>query len=192
MGIGHEPWTTLELARIAAARLIAIDIDARRVARARAQGIDARVASLTLGERAILVRAMNVLRGQPALEDAHATLASSLADGGMLLEGTSDAAGAVLTAWVIRPPAMRERLLFLTDFTRGFAPALFWDHLPRDLRRDAKPGTPIRDLLDRWTKAFADRAPGSSPSEVFRASASAIAGPHDVVGDGFLEVRWPP
>jgi hypothetical protein len=192
VGIGREPWTTLELAQIVAAPLIAIDVDPERVARARAEGIDARVASLTLRERAILVRAMNVLRGQPELPDAHATLASSLADGGLLLEGTSDAAGAVLTAWVIRPNAVRERLLFLTDFSRGFAPALFWDHLPRDLRRDAKPGTPIRDLLDRWTKAFSDRAPGGSAADAFRASAGAIARPGDFVGEGFFEVRWPP
>ena len=192
MGIGSDPWTTLELAQIAAAPLIAIDVDEKRVERARAEGIDARVANLTIGERAILVRAMNVLRGQPELPDAHATLASSLVEGGMLLEGTSDAAGAVLTAWVIRPGAVRERLLFLTDFSRGFAPALFWDHLPRDLRRDAKTGTPIRDLLDRWTKAFADRARGGSPADAFRASAGAIASPGDTVGEFSFEVRWPP
>jgi dihydrofolate reductase len=85
VGIGSDPWTTLELAQIVAAPLIAIDVDAKRVARARAEGIDARVASLTIGERAILVRAMNVLRGQPELPDAHATLASALVDDGLLL-----------------------------------------------------------------------------------------------------------
>jgi hypothetical protein len=194
VGIGSDPWTTLELAQIAAAPLIAIDVDEKRVERARAEGIDARVANLTIGERAILVRAINVLRGQPEIPDAHGTLASSLVDGGMLLEGTSDAAGAVLTAWVIRPNAMRERLLFLTDFSRGFAPALFWDHLPRDLRRDAKPGTAIRDLLDRWTAACREaRAAGRrEPADSFRESAGATARPSDFVGEGFLEVAWPP
>jgi hypothetical protein len=190
VGIGTDPWTTRELAQIVAAPLIAIDIDERRVARARAEGIDARVASLTIGERAILVRAMNVLRGQPELRDAHTTLASSLAEGGLLVEGTSDAEGAVVTAWAIRSDV--RRLLFLTDFTRGFAPALFWDHLPRDLRRDAKPGTAIRDLLDRWTAAFAERAPGSSPPDAFHSSAHPIARPGDVVGEFYFEVRWPP
>jgi len=190
VGIGSDPWTTLELAQIAAARLIAIDVDTKRVERARAEGIDARVASLAIGERAILVRAMNVLRGQPELPDAHATLASSLVDDGLLLEGTSDAEGAVVTAWAIRADA--RRLVILTDFSRGFAPALFWDHLPRDLRREAKPGTPARDFLDRWTKAFADRAPGSSPADAFRESARAIARPGDTVGEFYFEVRWPP
>jgi hypothetical protein len=190
VGIGSDPWTTLELAEIAAAPLIAIDVDPKRVMRARAEGVDARVSNLSVDEPAILVRAMNVLRGQPQVPDAHAVLSRSLVDGGLLLEGTSDAEGAVVTAWAIRREA--TRLLFLTDFSRGFAPALFWDHLPRDLRRDAKPGTPIRDLLDRWTAAFAERAPGSAPAAAFRASAGAVARPDDVVGEIFFEVRWPP
>jgi hypothetical protein len=191
VGIGREPWTTLELARIVAARVVAIDVDAIRVAHARAHGIDARVASLAIDEPALFVRAMNVLRGQPEIANAHATLASSLVDGGLLLEGTSDAAGAVITAWAIRRDA--RRLLFITDFTRGFAPALFWDHLPRDLRRDAKPGTAIRDLLDRWTRAFGEaRAAGAKePADAFRRSVAAIAGPSDFVGQGCFEVAWP-
>ena len=45
VGIGREPWTTLDLARIFSAPTIAIDVDAERVARAREYGIDARVAS---------------------------------------------------------------------------------------------------------------------------------------------------
>jgi len=191
VGIGREPWTTLELAQITKAPVVAVDVDAGRVELARSRGIDARVGDLTTGmtERAILVRAMNVLRGQSERADAHAILAAPLVEGGLLLEGTSDAEGTVVTAWAIRSDA--RRLLFLTDFTRGFAPALFWDHLPRDLRREAKPGTSIRDLLDRWTNAFADRAPGSSPADAFRASAGAIAKPGDTVGANFFEVRWP-
>jgi hypothetical protein len=135
---------------------------------------------------------MNVLRGQPEREDVHAILAAPLVEGGLLLEGTSDAEGAVVTAWAIR--AQERRVLFLTDFSRGFAPALFWDHLPRDLRRDAKPGTAIRDLLDRWTAAFGEaRAAGvRAPADAFRASAVAIARSTDVVGTDFLELRWPP
>ena len=133
---------------------------------------------------------MNVLRGQAERAEAYAILAAPLVGDGLLLEGTCDAEGAVVTAWAIRADA--RRLVFLTDFTRGFAPALFWDHLPRDLRRDAKPGTPIRGLLDRWTNAFADRAPGRSPADAFRASAGAVARPDDTVGESFFEVRWPP
>jgi hypothetical protein len=191
VGIGDEPWTTLELANIVAAPLVAIDVDPARVARAVAHGIDARVASLTIDEPAILVRAMNVLRGRTDLSDAHAVLSRSLKDGGLLLEGTSDAEGAVVTAWAIRRDA--RRLLFLTDFSRGFAPALFWDHLPRDLRRDAKPGTAIRSLLDRWTAAFADaRSAGRrEPADAFRASAGFVARSTDFVGEGCLEVQWP-
>ena len=140
----------------------------------------------------MLVRAMNVLRGRVDLLDAHAILSSPLVEGGLLLEGTSDADGAVVTAWAIRRDA--RRLLFLTDFSRGFGPALFWDHLPRDLRRDAKPGTAIRELLDRWTRAFvAARASGRrEPADAFRASASVVARSADFVGDGCLEVHWPP
>jgi hypothetical protein len=192
VGIGREPWTTLDLQALVEAPVVATDLDPDRVGNARAHGVDARVGDLAVGvsERAILVRAMNVLRGQGTRPDAHAILAAPLVEDGLLLEGTSDAGGAVVTAWVIQ--GERRRLLFLTDFTRGFAPGLFWDHLPRDLRRDARPGTLVRDLLDRWTAAFATRPAGMPPADAFRASARGIAGPADVVGERSFEVCWPP
>ncbi|MDP2315811.1 MAG: methylase [Pseudomonadota bacterium] len=185
IGLGDTPWTTLESA--AALRtvrpdlpVVGIDVDRARVAAAQPHA-DAlttfRLGDFDLGppdEAARIVRALNVLRQYPpdAIPDIHRRLGAGLLPGGLLIEGTSDAAGGVLVTHLLRRPApgehapgehapgehdpaalRREGLLFHTDFSQGFAPLLFRDRLPRDLRRVA-PGTPMHPFFAAWTAAW--------------------------------------
>lgn len=196
VGVGEFPWTTLESAAAFRAlnpslRCIGCELDPLRLARARqwqSDGIefapmaDAGFGLPPLRAAARLVRAMNVLRGYPedAVPHAHAALAAPLCAGGLLLEGTSSGDGAVVCChWIRKQPdgARREALLFATDFSLGFGPLLFRDWLPRDLRRQVRPGVAIGEFLFAWRAAFeARRAQGErSPVQLFVSSAERLA-----------------
>jgi hypothetical protein len=49
----------------------------------------------------------------------------------------------------------REALLFSTDFSQGFAPFLFRDRLPRDLRRRCAQDSAMHAFFAAWNDAFA-------------------------------------
>lgn len=194
LGVGEWPWTTLETAhslrRIAPdLRIIGVELDSQRLRRARrfeAPGIEFREGSfelpLTAAERPRIVRALNVLReyGEDEARAAHAKLGAALLPGGLLLEGTSSASGGVSTVHLLRKTAddlTREGLVFLTDFSQGFAPFLFRDRLPRDLRRRCERGSAIHDFLSAWTHAFhAVRSTGlCEPEALFALSARILS-----------------
>lgn len=186
VGLGDRPDTTVELARaVPWLRVIGVDHDPERVraARALAPGLDARIGGFDLPlapeEPARLIRCFNVLREYrpEQVEPARRRLAASLLDGGLLAEGSTDATGSVAVALLARrrgEALEREGLMFATDFTRGFAPRLFRDWLPRDMRRPL-PGH-LSEFLQEWTRAFEDaRARGvRDPRALFVASARAV------------------
>lgn len=192
LGIGEGPWTTLEALDAfrllqPTVRALGVDHDFARVAAAGTSHPDAefRAGGLELplrpGEEARLVRAMNVLRSYRIEEvrSLREKLAAQLPVGGLLLEGSSDVDGQVLSAFLVRrlEGAGRETtLLFATDFSRGFAPRLFRDVLPFDLRRKVLPGTDVHRLFSDWQLAWErvrDRSPGP-PAEVFARSVEAL------------------
>lgn len=179
VGYGESPVTVVELA--AALRAVQPGLTVHGVEREAsrvppppwAEGV-----TLGWGEApgpAVLVRAMNVLRSYRADEVAplHAALGAALDEGGLLLEGSSDTEGHVLTCHLLRKRGgalVSEGLLCFTDLSRGFSPWLFRDWLPRDLRRSVKPGTPVHALFTRWDACLA--ASGArEPRERFLASA---------------------
>jgi len=194
VGFGEYPWTTLESALAFRAlnpdlRVIGVDRDPQRVALARVYE-NARTSfrqggfelPLAPGESARLLRAMNLLRTYPeaAVLRAHEALGASLCEEGLLLEGSSDTSGGVLVAHLLRREGgglRREALLFHTDFSHGFAPLLFRDWLPRDLRRRVKSGEPIQAFFSAWTDAWkAAREDGAaSPREAFSASVERLS-----------------
>ena len=204
VGVGERAHTTRELSdRLAphGVKVVAVEVEPRRARAAAALGIEvieAPFERLREGDVcARLVRAMNLLRGYPATEvpGARRALGVPLLDGGLLVEGSSDAAGGVLAARIFRKRRGRledEALLFATDFSRGFAPILFRDVLPRDLRRSVREGQPIHAFFVAWTLAWSEvraRAQGD-PSVAFRESATLLGSrlPGVAGGDGWL--RW--
>lgn len=190
LGVGDAPDTTLEAA--AALRevrpdlpVIGVDHDAARIAAARVASdgaVDFRVGGFDLplapGETVRAIRLMNVLRAwRPAdIPAVHAALGARLLDGGLLIEGTSDPAGGVLAAHLLRrrgDDVVREGLLLHTDFRQGFAPLLFRDRLPKDLRRVA-PGTEMFAFFRDWTEAW-QAVRGGPPAEAFARSIEGLA-----------------
>lgn len=123
-----------------------------------------------------LIRCCNVLRGYGKAQAlaARSALLSHLDEGGVLLEGTTDAGGHLAALdWWDRPQAQpRHRgLILTTDFSRGFAPMMFRDLLPRFLRRDCLPGTEVFQLLQTWQEQVdCMRASASSLPELFASS----------------------
>ncbi|NMO17721.1 methylase [Pyxidicoccus fallax] len=197
VGFGEHPWTTLESADAFRALqpelpVIGVELDAER-ARAAAAHADARTHfrqggfELPLGadEPARLIRAMNLLRQGPPerVPEAHRTLGGYLLPSGLLVEGSSDPTGAILTAHLLRrpegaeAPPTREALLFHTDFSHGFAPLLFRDWLPRDLRRRVRPGEPIHAFFAEWVAAWqeARTAGHTAPPDAFGEAALRLA-----------------
>lgn len=191
VGFGVDPSTTLEAA--AALRRLrpnlhvaGVELDPDRAAAARGAqdertrfvhgGLDAAGAFAP----ALVVRAMNVLRAYPEADVPafHSAWSSLLVEGGLLVEGSTDSEGHVAVAHLCRAreagaAPLREALVFWTDFERGFAPILFRDWLPRDLRRRVVPGEAIHGFLARWTQAWSPfRAAG--PAAAFAASVSAL------------------
>jgi len=172
VGFGEHPITTLETFRALrdanpALAVIGFELDAARASNAQTrfqqEGLCFRRGGFrdaaACEPKARIIRVMNVLRSYPPqqVEAVHDTLATGLIDGGLLIEGTSDTAGHVLTAWLIRregTAARKEGLLLYTDFSRGFSPWLLRDYIPRDIRRDVQPGTPIHALLTDWHAAW--------------------------------------
>jgi hypothetical protein len=169
-GLGDRPDTTLELLdalRAVAPHLhvIGIDHDGDRVDAARmlAPELDVRLGDLGFArepdDEIRLIRAMNVLRQgeEDGALKAHQILGANLIEGGLLIEGSSDLAGGVLVAHLLRRrdgQTRREAMAFATDFSRGFSPLLFRDWLPRDLRRRMKEGEGIHTFLSDWNNAF--------------------------------------
>jgi hypothetical protein len=194
VGFGEHPWTTLESARAFRAlnpglRVIGVEQEPHRVEAAsehrdaltdfRAGGFDL---PLSPGERVRLIRALNLLRGYPPerVGEVHQKLGGALLDGGLLLEGSTDARGGVGVSHLLRrrgDGVLREALLFHTDFSHGFAPILFRDWLPRDLRRRAVPGQPIHAFLADWTAAWEEARTGRSlaPVDAFREAIPRLA-----------------
>ncbi|MCP3097518.1 methylase [Myxococcus sp. K15C18031901] len=196
VGFGEHPWTTLESAAAFRAlhptlAVVGVELDPAR-ARAAQVHADARThfreggftLPLSDEEPARLVRAMNLLRQGPPerVPQAHQSLARPVLPSGLVVEGSCDPTGSVLTAHLLRrgedagaPPA-REALLFQTDFAQGFAPVLFRDWLPRDLRRRVRPGEPIHVFFEEWTEAWRQaRAAGhTAPAEAFGESVARL------------------
>ncbi|MFY0529575.1 methylase [Archangium gephyra] len=194
VGFGEHPWTTLESAETfrelnPGLPVVGVELEASRVESAQVHAdalTDFRQGGFELplrpGESVRLIRAMNLLRGYRPEEvpGIHQKLGGVLLEGGLLVEGSTDTPGAVLVTHLLRrvPEGLaREALLFHTDFSRGFAPVLFRDWMPRDFRRRVKPGEPIHTFFADWTAAWqqAREAGHTAPPEAFRHSVLRLA-----------------
>ncbi|MBM4782854.1 MAG: hypothetical protein GQE15_34690 [Archangiaceae bacterium] len=128
--------------------------------------------------RSALIRLANVGRGltKDGAETLHADVLPLLVDGGVCLEGSTDIEGHVSAFWVLRrrgEALSKEALVLHTDGARGFSPWLFRDVLPRELRRDVKPGTAVYAFFTAWTEVW-ERVRTADPLQSFVASVTAF------------------
>jgi hypothetical protein len=188
LGYGASGVTALELhARLARTRpdveVLGLEIEPDRVARAGAQlaGVragrtafapDARV-SFALGgfevpvpggRRPAVIRAMNVLRQYDESEVAAAwtLMASRLAPGGLLVEGTCDELGRIVTWVAIGPDGAPRTLSISLRLSEIERPSIAAERLPKALIHRNVPGERVHAFV-RGLDAEWDRAAGVSP-----------------------------
>jgi len=191
IGLGEQAHTTAEWAawlrdRWPGIEVLGIDSEHWRVDNARREhsGPGLRYACASFApsppEPLRLVRALNLLRGYPdhELPTAWGAMARDLLPGGLLVEGSTDQPGAALGAHLLRRTDRgleHEALLFATDLTRGFAPAMFRGVLPHRMRARGDHGATARAFLDRWTTAWEPTRSSADPAAMFRRSVRALA-----------------
>jgi hypothetical protein len=204
VGFGEEPVTTIDSAESFHALnselvVIGIEADVQRALLAASSDrppllrfVRGDFALLALLPRARLIRVMNVLRShrEEDVDAIHALLGNALVDGGLAVEGSADPVGDIVVAHLLRRSGellRREALLFHTTFAFGFAPVLFRDWLPRDLRRRSKPGQWVHAFFGRWTSAW-EAVRSADPHASFVASVEELHRRGEPV-DGSLAAR---
>ena len=186
--------------------LLAVDMDPARVAAAQAsfaqanrrfivQGFDLPVLRPTstddapkdgkFSPKADLIRALNVLRQYSSEQcaDVHQELGAALVEHGLLLEGTSDPSGDLLSFHAFSrrgAELVREALVFGVSGRCDFGPWQLRDVLPQDLRRRALPGTWLWRFFSAWNAAAKglrkkDPTHPMTSLEVCRTSANCLA-----------------
>lgn len=183
LGYGASGVTPLELqARLARTRpdveVLGLEIDPTRVAHANAQlahvregatgfSPDARV-SYALGgfevpvpevRRPAVIRAMNVLRqyDEAEVDDAWRRMASRLAPGGLLVEGTCDELGRITTWVALGPDAAPRSLSISLRLAELEHPSIAAERLPKALIHRNVPGERVHAFLaaldTEWERA---------------------------------------
>lgn len=200
LGYGATGVTTLELAaRLSPVRpdieVLGLEIDPDRVERAREQlravragltGFDPDTpVSFGLGGFEIpaprpphVIRALNVLRqyDESEVSAAWSHMAARLAPNGLLVEGTCDEIGRVMT-WVVIGPDAAPRSLTVSLRLAGLdSPAVAAERLPKALIHRNVPGEGIHAFLGDLTREWERAAPLStfSPVQRWRASLHAL------------------
>ena len=173
LGYGAAAWTPRDLRdRLRGVRpdveVVGLEIDPARVAAAQpfaAEGLSFRLGGfeLPLDDRApAVVRAFNVLRqyDESAVAAAWSAMASRLAPGGLLVEGTCDELGR--HAWWValdRGAAVPQTLTLSTRLAGLVRPSDLAERLPKALIHRNVPGERIHGLLVELDRCWAAAAP---------------------------------
>ena len=203
LGYGASPVTAVELHdRLRRVRpdvqVVGIEIDADRVAAAKPAerpGLTFRRGGFELaGTRALVVRALNVLRqyDEAAAAEAWATMRAGLADGGVLVEGTCDEIGR-RAAWVDLDRHGPRTLTLAAHLPSIDRPGDLAERLPKALIHHNVPGERVHALLtaldDAWDRAAPYAAFGNRQRWV--AAGDLLDHPKDVRRARFGELTVP-
>lgn len=201
LGYGAYPFTSVEtLGRLrrlnGRLRVLGVEIDPQRVADAQAYaqpGLEFRLGGFNLplrgNERAAVVRAFNVLRQytEADVEAALAALETALTPNGLLIEGTCNPDGRLMTFNVFQKmgaavgavpasPLRRTTLVFAPSLRADFLPRQLQPVLPKNFIHHAEPGGLIDQFFAAWHKSWqAARAQGRDTRQVFYHSALRLA-----------------
>ncbi|MFC7789055.1 class I SAM-dependent methyltransferase [Microbacterium sp. MAHUQ-60] len=225
LGYGASGVTAFELAQRlrrarADAEVIGLELDPARVVKAREQLDEVRAGSTTFASdlpvsfarggfevplpenrRPAVIRAMNVLRqyDEADVADTWKRVASRLAPGGMLVEGTCNEIGRV-ASWVdVAPGGLPVRFTISLRVAELEHPGIVAERLPKALIHRNVPGERIHDLLQALDREWERATPLSTFGAVQRwlASVSALKSRGvPVLGDrrrwrlGELTVPW--
>lgn len=174
LGYGAYPITTLEtwqrLTRLnPALRVLGVEIDPARVAEAEPftrPGLEFRFGGFNLplqpGESVSFIRAFNVLRqyDETDVTDALAALTHQLNEGGLIVEGTCDPPGRLLTFNLFQKSGgqlHRRAFVFaprLSTVGQQFQPRAFQAVLPKNFIHHAEPGGALDAFFNAWHKAW--------------------------------------
>lgn len=171
LGYGAYPITAVEtlhrLRRLnPRARVLGIEIDPQRVADAQPfaePGLEFRLGGFNVPVRAdetvSVIRAFNVLRqySESEVQAALQTMSAVLSVGGLLIEGTSDPLGRLLTFNLYRKtPAGLTYLNFVLapSLRADFLPRQFQAVLPKNFIHHAEPGGAIDVFFGAWHAAW--------------------------------------
>ncbi len=201
LGYGASGVTAFELAqRLRHARpdaeVIGLELDPARVANAREQLEEVRAdrtpfasdlpvsfqrggfeVPLPGGRRPAVIRAMNVLRqyDESEVADAWKSVASRLAPGGMLVEGTCSEIGRV-ASWVdVASDGLPVRFTISLRLAELEHPGVVAERLPKALIHRNIPGERIHDLLQALDREWERAAPMSTFGAVQRWLATVAA-----------------
>jgi len=175
LGFGASAVTPLELhARLVRERqdatVLGLEIDPERVARARAQAAGIAGVDFALGgfevplphdRRPAVIRAMNVLRqyDESDVADAWARMCARLAPGGILVEGTCDEVGRVVSWIEVGDDGAPRSLTVSLRLADLELPSIVAERLPKALIHRNVDGERVHDFvasLDReWVRAAA-------------------------------------
>lgn len=214
LGYGAEPSTTIEtLHRLQGLttelRVVGVEIDRERVDAAEPEAIPGTLEfrhggfdlPLARDERALVIRAMNVLRQYEEQDHAPAIerMGRSLAEGGMLLEGTSTPTGRLLTANVYHKHGGRlvhDGLMLAPNLAREWRPLELRSVLPKNLIHHCEVGSPLEAFFERWQDAYAEARRSGLPARTAfvnagRALGRAVDRNPSMLRRGFLFVRVP-
>jgi hypothetical protein len=188
LGYGASPVTAVELrGRLAASvrrdvTVVGLEIDPVRVQAAQPYadppGLEFRRGGFELaGLRPVVVRAFNVLRqyDESEVPEAWQRMASRLAPGGLLVEGTCDELGRV-ASWV-GVTASGPRTFTMSLRRSGLeAPSIVAERLPKALIHRNVPGERIHELLTAFDLAWRVHAPMSvyGPSQRWIAAVATL------------------
>ncbi|MEP7358239.1 MAG: class I SAM-dependent methyltransferase [Anaerolineales bacterium] len=193
LGYGFFPITSVEtlhrLRRLnPSLRVLGVEIDPQRVAAAQPfaePGLEFRHGGFNLpvlsGERVGVIRAFNVLRqyDESAVDAALGELSQILIPGGLILEGTSDPLGRLLTFNLFQQqPAglARIALVLAPTLSLAFQPRSFQAVLPKNFIHHAEPGGLIDRFFAAWHAAWQSaRGLSTDPRAIFALSARRLS-----------------
>jgi hypothetical protein len=126
-------------------------------------------------------------------------MARSLADGGMLLEGTSTPTGRLLTANIYRRRAEEIEhvgLMLAPNLAREWRPLELRSVLPKNLIHHCETGSRLEAFFERWQDAYAEaRRSGLAPRTAFvragRTLGSSVDRSPSTLRRGFMFLHLP-